>query len=59
MLTVTNADGDARELGQHVDVALDQRRLGDDRRRVRVLDADLEARRASAGTTPPAAGSSR
>ena len=35
--------GDARQRLQHVDVALDQRRLGDDAHRVRVLDAHLQA----------------
>ena len=43
MLTVTCTDATARELGKHVDVALDERRLGDDADRVPVLGADLEA----------------
>ena len=42
MLTVTCDAATRAELGEQVDVALDQRRLGDDGRRVLPLDADLE-----------------
>ena len=43
MLTITRAPAVFGERLQHVEVALDERRLGDDPDRVPVLGADLEA----------------